>query len=95
MPHDPTSVPPLSSAMTQAQENQPNGPQVAAVVSFYMVAALVVCCNFTLGVRALSIPQMVFVNKAVLNTTPDLPTLLLVRDYGPQVPAIADHKTTP
>ena len=36
------SFPPLSSAMTQAQEAQPTGLQVAAVVSFYMGAALVV-----------------------------------------------------
>lgn len=48
--------------MTQKQESQPTPLQVTGVISFYMVAALV----------------MVFVNKAVLNKTPELPTLLLL-----------------
>ena len=43
------------------QQPNPTTMQVASVVSFYMAAALV----------------MVFVNKAVLNSSPDLPLLFL------------------
>ena len=42
-------------------QQQPTSLQVAGVVSFYMAAALI----------------MVFVNKAVLNSSPELPLLFL------------------
>ena len=48
--------------MGQQQQDQPSSMQVAGVVGFYMFAALI----------------MVFVNKAVLNSSPDLPLLFLL-----------------
>ncbi|EDR15191.1 uncharacterized protein LACBIDRAFT_320837 [Laccaria bicolor S238N-H82] len=55
--------------------------QVAAVVAFYMTSALVVSSFSPSSYTSHPISsnhQMVFVNKAVLNNTPDLPLLFLL-----------------
>jgi hypothetical protein len=66
----------------------PSSVKVAGVVSFYMISGLVVCIlplssssssSLLQHANYRSLLQMVFVNKAVMTSTPDLPFTFLVR----------------
>lgn len=66
----------------QIREPEPESSQlqVVGVVTFYIVAALVVCCTpcRLLPISNQILQKMIIINKAVLNNTPDLPFTLLV-----------------